>query len=390
MRLLVLTPGELTRDQRARREVVAARSLGWDVVGLCGQFHTDEPQSFDGVPVARLPRGGQLARVRSAGGGSVRRKALGLRELRGLYQLLRRGSKTVRFLRRGRTLGTFSVVHANDLDTLPAGWLLARRSRARLVYDAHELYTEQMADPPRVHRAVAGAIEHLLARRADAVATVSEPLAREIGLKLGLERPPIVVLNCPSRDDAGEPEPSNGPLRVVYQAGGITEARPLDDLYAAAASLDSVRFTLLIASVDPDELRADVRRRGLGDHVAVGEPVPVSDMVAALRPFEVGLVIDRPVSRNNELGFPNKLFEYLMAGLAVAVPHLPTMGPFVEREQVGVTYEPGRPELLAARLRHLAADRALLLELRRRARAAALGRYNAEAQAGALAQAWGA
>jgi glycosyltransferase involved in cell wall biosynthesis len=123
--------------------------------------------------------------------------------------------------------------------------------------------------------------------------------------------------------------------------------------------------------------------------VLVSEPVPPDRLVEELVRFDVGLVIDRPVSRNNELGFPNKLFEYLMAGLAVAVPRLPAMGPFVEEEGVGVTFAPGDPAALAAALNALAADPERLAALRARGRALAVTTYNAEAQAEALVEAWG-
>ena len=88
------------------------------------------------------------------------------------------------------------------------------------------------------------------------------------------------------------------------------------------------------------------------------------------------------MTRNDELVFPNKLFEYLMAGLAVAVPRLPGMAPLVEGERVGVTYEPGRPELLGKALAEL--DPAAVGEMQLRARELAVSRLNAEAQAGVL------
>ena len=55
---------------------------------------------------------------------------------------------------------------------------------------------------------------------------------------------------------------------------------------------------------------------------------------------------------------PNKLFEYLMAGLAVVTPHLETLGPLVTENGIGLTYEPGSPDGLPATLERLAADRA--------------------------------
>jgi len=117
--------------------------------------------------------------------------------------------------------------------------------------------------------------------------------------------------------------------------------------------------------------------------------VSATELIGALAPFEVGLIIDRPVTRNNELAFPNKLFEYMMAGLAVAAPRLPALAPFVEGEEIGVLFEPGDPADLGRALEELASNRARLRELRARARRLAETRYNAEAQAPVLAAAWG-
>jgi hypothetical protein len=120
--------------------------------------------------------------------------------------------------------------------------------------------------------------------------------------------------------------------------------------------------------------------------VRVADPVEPTTLVPALVEFEVGLVINRPLTRNDELVFPNKLFEYLMAGLAVAVPGLPGMTPLVETERVGVTYEPGRPELLGEALAGM--ELSAVAQMQRRARELALESLNAEAQANALERVW--
>jgi len=62
------------------------------------------------------------------------------------------------------------------------------------------------------------------------------------------------------------------------------------------------------------------------------------------------------------------------------------MARLVEREGVGRTYAPGR---LGAVLAELAADRPAVEAMRRRARAAAVERYNAEAQRPVIYEAWG-
>jgi glycogen synthase len=280
------------------------------------------------------------------------------------------------------------IVHANDLDTLPAAWLLARRHRARLVYDSHELYTTQEPDPPRLFAALVAALERALAGRADAVVTTGEPFARELERRLRLRQRPAIVLNCPERIAPEPPEPpTDGPLRVIYQAA-MGPGRPLEDIVRGAVHADGVEVTIRVLGADEEALRRATDRAGVADRVRIADPVAPERLVEALHGFHAGLVINRPVTQTDELVVPNKLFEYLMAGLAVVAPRLPGLVPFVEGEGFGETFDPGDPASLGAALARLAARRDQLPELRRRARAAALERYNAETQAGTLAAVW--
>ena len=385
---MILTPAELSRDPRARRAALTAHARGIEVVGLCGQVSGLPPIPLDGVQIVRVGGERLAAGLRSAGlGGMATEDGMLVREARGLYRLGRLGRLTAGLVLAGRKLGRLDVVHANDLDTLPAAAMLARRSGARLVYDAHELYTTQEPDPPRAHRRVSASLEGSLARRADVVSTVSAPIADELRRRLRLAETPRVVLNCPPLVDVPVEAAADGtPLAVVYQ-GAMGPGRPLEDLLVAAEHAPGAHFTLRIASADPALLRGEVERRGLAN-VEVVDPVPPDRLVEALAGFEVGLVINRPVTQNDELVLPNKLFEYLMAGLAVAAPRLPGLAPVVDGEGVGVTFEPGRPDGLGAALQELSADRERVLGLRRSARRLAVARYNAEAQADELVRLW--
>jgi glycogen(starch) synthase len=388
-RLLLLTPAELTRDPRARRQAELGRRLGFEVAGLSGQVSGEPPLPLAGVPVARVGAARARQGLEETRLGQPRTANPVLRELLGAFRLARLARRSIRFWRAGRALGRFDVVHANDLDTLPAASLLARGWRARLVYDAHELYSAFERDPPRLALAVTRRVEAALARGAAAVVTVSEPLADELVNRLALRREPIVVLNAAEVDEH-EPAPTAaaGPLLAIYQ-GAIGFGRSLEDLLEAVAAAPNVQLRLLVVRVDPDGLRSLVAERGLDSRVAVSPPVAPNDVLRELRTAEVGIVFDRPVTPNARLSLPNKLFEYLMAGLALAVPRLPAMAGIVEQEDVGVVFEPGRPDDLARALEELAADRERLAELRRRARLLALNRYNADAQGRSLAAAWG-
>ena len=386
MRLLLLTPAEISRDVRARRAAKSALAHGYEVVAACGRISGEGPAPFEGVRVVRTGRRGRAHRAWGVAATIAPTRGRTLRDIRGLARLARLLPRTAGLVRAARLLGPADVVHANDLDTLPAGYLLARAWGARLVYDAHELYSEFEAPAPPLTRRLTLALERALARRADAVVTVSDGIAAELVERLRLGARPFVVVNAPPRDERPLHRFDGGPLRAVYQ-GRLGPGRPLDDLLAAAET-EGVELALRIPLADPGALRRSVVARGLDGRVTVLEPVPPEHVLDALSDFEVGILFDRPQSRNSELSFPNKLFEYLMAGLAVVAPRLESLGPLLEEERVGVTFEPGRPGALAAALGRLAADRELLLELRVRARDLALTRLNAEAAAGTLVAAW--
>ena len=69
-------------------------------------------------------------------------------------------------------------------------------------------------------------------------------------------------------------------------------------------------------------------------------PVPPGDVVSALRSAAVGLSLIQPVSLSYELTMPNKVFEYLAAGVPVLVSDLPVMAQFVRRHDVGAVAPP--------------------------------------------------
>jgi glycogen(starch) synthase len=384
-RLLLLTPAEVTRDPRARRAAQAAIARGVGVAAVSGQISGEEPVPLPNVDVIRVgPRG----RTDSTWllGSSTRREPAALREVRGLVRLLRLVWRTWQLVRGGRAWGRADVVHANDFATLPAGYLLAREHGSRLVYDAHELYAEFEADAPRIATALASRIEGVLARRADAVVTVSDALAAELERRFRLADRPHVVLNAPELVTTAPGARTDGPLRAIYQ-GAFGPGRTLDDLVAAARRAPSVAFTLRVPRTPREELRRALTRHAV-TNVDAAEPVEPDAVVAALAGFDVGILVDRPLTRNAELGVPNKLFEYLMAGLAVVAPRLEGFASVVDGTGVGVTVPPGRPEAVGEELERLARDRATVQAMGERARELAHTRFNAERQANALVRSW--
>lgn len=388
MRIVILTAAELTRDPRARRAALAAAARGLDVVGVCGRVTGDTPAQLPGISIRRVGGDRVTGALRSRSLGGMRRSRALVRELRGVWRLGRQAAATARLAAAALAERRVDIVHANDFDTLPAAALVTALRRARLVYDSHELYTTQEIDPPRGYVAVAHRLERWLARRSFSVVTTGEPFAEELRRRFALRKDPIVWLNCPSRWEGPDRRVSQERLRVVYQAA-MGPGRPLQDVLDAAMHAPSVDILIRVVGADRDALMHAVLAHQLEGRVSIADPVPPERMLDALAAHDVGVIINRPVTLTDELVVPNKLFEYMMAGLAVVAPDLPGVGRFVREHEIGLTFAPGSPEALGRRLEQLARDRPQLETMRRRARQLALERYNAEAQAPRIAAAWG-
>lgn len=265
------------------------------------------------------------------------------------------------------------VYHAHDLNTLPVAALLARVTRGRLVYDSHELYTEISTLSPR-ERAVWRVVERLLIRRADRVITVCESIADELARRYGIEKPTI-VLNCPSARQQLEPSGDANILRaraglasgaepiVLYQ-GGFAPNRGLETLIEAMVHVERGVLVMMGWGRLEVGLRHLIRERGLAERVVITGPVPQHALLGYTRGADIGVIPYRAVGLNNYYTTPNKLFEYMGAGIPIACSRFPELVRFVEGLGIGATFDPEDPYDMAATLNRLLADPARLREMR--------------------------
>jgi len=263
------------------------------------------------------------------------------------------------------------ALHAHDLNTLPVAAALARRLRLPLTYDAHELYPEISTLSTR-EAATWRLLERRLAPRADRTLTVCDSIADELTRRYGLTRP-TVVLNCPTAASAnGAPAGARGggePL-VLYQ-GGFAPNRGLETLVRAAHGLERGTIVLMGWGPAEEDLRALIAREGVEERVRIAAPVPPEEVVARAAEATVGVIPYEPVGLNNTYTTPNKLFDYMAAGLPVAASRLPELTRFVEGGSLGLTFAPGDPAALSAVLNEMLEDPDRLAAMRRAAREAA-------------------
>jgi glycosyltransferase involved in cell wall biosynthesis len=217
------------------------------------------------------------------------------------------------------------VVHAHDVAMLPSGWLAARMTRARLVYDTHE-FARGVAYRTRAFAWLVRVVERLVVPRADAVITVSDGIARRLAQIYRLQRPAVVVRN--TADTAGG---SAGPgLRaelglsadtpLVLHQGAPAANRGCMTLVHALERLDRAQLVFL-GEGEPGFMRE--LRSGANGRVHFVPARPPEQLLAATAEADVGVTLLEDVCENHRLALPNKVFEYVAAGVPVVASDLP-------------------------------------------------------------------
>lgn len=270
---------------------------------------------------------------------------------------------------------------AHDLDTLPVAIHAKRRLGGRVLYDSHELFIERLFTTPpqtRLWRPGWRFVEQRLIRRADQVVTVSAPIAQELARRYGVAEP-AVVLNVPdarraprgTRDLRARAGVSPGATLVLY-LGGILAFRGIDATVRSLALLEDTELVLMgpTGGGYAEELHALAEVVGVSDRVHVVPPSPPDEVVTWAAGADVGVCLIENVGLSYYHSLPNKLFEYLGAGVPILASDFPAMRGIVEASGAGMACDPRDPAAIAAGITALVADPERHAELRRNAIAA--------------------
>lgn len=280
---------------------------------------------------------------------------------------------------------TSKVVYCHDLYTLQAGVMLKRRWRARLVYDSHEYYPYQYTS--RCFRALIGAYEAMLVREVDVYITVSPQLAEELE-RVYRVRPVHAIPNVEPVPDPKPPIPksemsdlADQRLKLLFQ-GTFAEGRGLEEVLREWTAVDGTRIALFLRGPQNDwreRLEHLAEELGLlGKSVYVLPPVLEKDLIGAAQEADIGLIPYKGDLPSYRFACPNKLSQYLHAGLAILANRISFVEQTLARGRAGVCYDVDEPGSFVRAVEALTADRPGVERLRRNALGFAQSEYTWE------------
>lgn len=234
------------------------------------------------------------------------------------------------------------LVIANDWPALVIAAAYKARHGAIIHYDSHEFATLEFDDRAYwrlVYKPMVTRLETDAITAADSVSTIGPKLAEALYTLYRLPRVPTVVRSIPNRIALDETTETAWPLRILYH-GLLLHGRGLEELIASTA-LWHEAHVLTLRGDGPAPYVADLKARaaatGRGGNI-VFEPAvkPPEVMPVAARSADVGVFFTSLETDQRHFTLPNKLFEYIGAGLAVAVSPAVDLRAVVESHGVGV------------------------------------------------------
>ncbi|CAN5291056.1 glycosyltransferase [soil metagenome] len=288
----------------------------------------------------------------------------------------------------------FDFVHANDLTTVLTSWLLARKNGCPLIYDSHELWSDNVTWNGKQYvrmkwwkRFIARLLENNILSYVDSFYTVSPSIVNEYEKRVN--KKPLLLPNYPDILTLDKPNTIAPSIRtqcnlsdehfITLYLGGIGPARNIETVIKAHQFLDK-RFVFVIRGPSIERYGQEyldlARSIGVGNRIFLLPAVGRDDIIAATKGADCGIVMLENLCKNFYWFYPNKFFEYSLAGLPVAVSNFPDVSAHIAKERNGVTFNPSDAKSIAHAINVLASDIEEARAMGQRGRASILREYN--------------
>ena len=258
---------------------------------------------------------------------------------------------------------------AHTQGALPAAAAAAKRWGARLGFDCEDLLGEADSDPPKI-------VEHIESTylsRCDYISVPSEAIASYLISRYRIAAPMVLHNVFPISLATGLKEPvkrsSSLPIRLHWFGQMIGPGRGIEEAIESMAGLGmevELHLRGRIADWYRHRLVGLAADRGVESQVHFAPVVAPEKLMETMDRYDVGLALERPDHGNYRRTISNKVFNYLMAGLAIVATDTPGQRELMSRiPSAGSLYRSGRPEELARILQNYIENPDLLRDAQR-------------------------
>lgn len=341
---------DLATDQRVKKACATLQDMGFDVFLVGRKLHNSPPMDARAYPVKRMK--------------------LLFEKGPAFYACFQVRLFLTLLFHKARLL------IANDLDTLLPNYLVSKIKKIPLVYDSHEYFTgvPELQNAP-IKRKIWKSVERWIFPKLKDVFTVNDSIAGLYEKEYGIR--PVVARNVPpalknpvkkSRKELNLPEDRH---ILILQGSGINVHRGAEELVAAMAFLEHTLLLIVGGGDVVEALKQNVKKKHLENKVVFVPRQPYEKLMQYTAVADLGLTLDKGNNINYRYSLPNKLFDYLQAGIPVLASRLPEIEKIIETYQVGDFIQDHQPRHIAQKIKEIFSNPERLNQWRQNTRKAA-------------------
>lgn len=249
---------------------------------------------------------------------------------------------------------------ASDIYSLPPA--IASSAKGTVMYDSRELYTSlaSLVDRP-ITQLFWKQFEKRYARKADIIITVNESIAKILRATFPMQRVEVIY-NYPMIANTARSDLLRKlfsiPLekKILLSQGGLQKGRGAFLLIEAMKELDDCVLVFLGSGPLEEEIKALATSSEIGSKVFHRAAVPSNELLAYTASADIGLCLIENLGQSYFLSLPNKLFEYIAAGIPVIGSDFPELSRIINHYDVGLTVLPSDVAQLREVIRTLCTD----------------------------------
>ena len=271
----------------------------------------------------------------------------------------------------------------HDPELIPNGIKLKRKTSAVVVFDSHENYSDDIKDKPYLNKYVRVFVsfiykflEQIMIKKLSAVIAATPSICNHFKERRALC---ININNYPFESEFKPLEKSNDVKYSAAYIGSASKIRGLKELVDSFAMHHGL--SLAIAGTF-SEAEFETQLKGSEgwtnvDFLGLLSRESVKDLLSE---SATAIVTFLPAPNHIE-SQPNKMFEYMSAGLPLVASNFPLWREIVEGNNCGICVDPSSPQEISKAILYLNQNKEIAQHMGENGRKAVLEKYNWSAEA---------
>jgi len=251
-----------------------------------------------------------------------------------------------------------TVLFANDLDTLLPNYLNKKLSGATLVYDSHELFCEvpELVHTPtkkriweKVEKSIVPKLKYCITVNISIANWFEDKYKVKFNVIRNIGNPPNIN-KIKSREELGLPTDKK---IVLIQGAGINIQRGAEETVEAFQYINDAVLFIIGGGDVIEQLKQMVKDLKLEDKVFIKGKIPADELYHYTSNVDLGLTVDKDNNINYHFSLPNKLFDFINAGVPILSTPLPEIKAVIDAYNIGDFIQSHEPKHIASKIEEM-------------------------------------